>query len=80
MWPQLGLLHASVAKLAHLLERPAEALRSAQAAVRILSATHGGGGGPVEEARRVSAEAEAELAHGAAWRRGALEDAEDEGS
>lgn len=75
MWPQLGLLHVSIAKLAHLLERPGEALRSAQAAARILSATHGGGSA-VEEARRLVAEAETELAHGASQQR-RLEDAQD---
>ncbi|KAL4427604.1 hypothetical protein ABPG75_001693 [Micractinium tetrahymenae] len=76
VWPQLGLLHASVAKLAHLLERPAEALAAAKAAARILSVTHGGGSA-AEEARRVAAEAEAELAHGAALQRRALEDVAD---
>lgn len=76
VWPQLGLLHASVAKLAHLLERPAEALPAAQEAARILSATHGGGSA-AEEARRVAAEAEAELAVGAARRLGSREDIDD---
>jgi hypothetical protein len=61
VWPQLGLLHASAAKLAHLLERPSEAAEAAQAAARILASTHGEGGAVVAEMRRVEREARLEM-------------------
>ncbi len=65
-WPQVGLLHASLAKLEHFLERPAPALAAADAALRMLTLTHGDGGAAVQEMQRIRFEAEAELRQGAA--------------
>lgn len=64
MWPQLGLLWAGIAKIEHLLERPAKALPAAEQALRVLVVTHGGSGPAVEAARRVQFEAGQELQHG----------------
>lgn len=63
VWPQLGLLWAGIAKLEHLAERPHRALPAAQAAARILAATHGGAGPAAEAVARVALEAQHELAH-----------------
>ena len=67
IWPQLGLLWASAAKLEHLLERPAQALAAARAAAAILGATHGDGGAVVREMQRVVFEAQQELGREEAW-------------
>jgi hypothetical protein len=64
VWPQLGLLHASIAKLAHLLEQPSQALAAAHAAAAILAATHGAQGSVAAEMSRIAFEAEQELAQG----------------
>ena len=74
VWPQTGLLWAGVAKLEHLLVRPAQALAAAQAALRCLVATHGGGGAAAGAMRRMAWEAEQELAHGQQQRLAAGED------
>ena len=61
VWPTLGLLWASIAKLEHLAERPGKALTAAEQALRILGATHGSGGAVVQQMRRVQLEARQEL-------------------
>lgn len=43
VWPDLGLHWASMAKLASVLGRDAEAAAAAEAACRVLTLTHGGG-------------------------------------
>lgn len=70
----MGLLWAGVAKLQHLLGRPAQALAAAQAALRSLVTTHGGGGQAVGDMRRVAWEAEQELTHGQQQRLAAAEE------
>ena len=63
VWPPVGLLWASIAKLEHLREAPAKALAAAEQALRILAATHGSGGAVVEQMRRVQLEARQEMRH-----------------
>ena len=64
-WPSLALHLASLAKLEHLQGegRPGAALAAAEAALRMLSMTHGKGGPVVAEVERVRLEAAAEVAH-----------------
>ncbi|KAL4855823.1 Histone-lysine N-methyltransferase [Chlorella vulgaris] len=57
VWPQPGLLWASVAKLENLSERPSAALAAAQAATRILECTHGSGSAVVRGMQRIEFEA-----------------------
>jgi hypothetical protein len=57
VWPQPGLLYASIAKLENLLERPSAALAAAQAATRILECTHGSGSAVVRGMQRIEFEA-----------------------
>ena len=63
VWPPVGLLWASIAKLEHLREAPAKVLAAAEQALRILAATHGSGGAVVEQMRRVQLEARQEMRH-----------------
>lgn len=70
----MGLLWAGVAKLEHLLGRPAQALGAAQAALQSLVTTQGGGGEAVGAMRRVAWEAEQELSHGQQQRLAAQEE------
>ena len=62
-WPNLALLWATIAKLEHLLERPAAAVQAADRALSLLRVTHGGRGAAADEVARVRHEAGAELAH-----------------
>ncbi|PRW45589.1 histone-lysine N-methyltransferase SMYD3 [Chlorella sorokiniana] len=55
VWPQLGLLWATVAKLEHLQERPSQAIQAAEQALHILTATHGGNGPAAETVRQRAA-------------------------
>jgi hypothetical protein len=49
VWPDLGLHHAAIAKIAALIDRPARAAPAARKALEILCLTHGGGGEVVRE-------------------------------